>query len=56
MINRKDFHQDERGLSAVEYGLVAVLLSLVIVAGASAAGTSLDSIFVNLANEIASAN
>lgn len=38
---------DERGANAIEYGLVAALVALVIVIGASALGVSLGDLFTN---------
>jgi pilus assembly protein Flp/PilA len=36
---------DEEGATAIEYGLLAALISLAIVAGATAVGLSLDGLF-----------
>ncbi|MEM9633519.1 MAG: Flp family type IVb pilin [Pseudomonadota bacterium] len=39
------FVKDESGATAIEYGLIAGLLSVVIVAAVSATGTSVSGIF-----------
>ncbi|MEM1378323.1 MAG: Flp family type IVb pilin [Pseudomonadota bacterium] len=38
----KKFLQDERGATAVEYGLIVTVLSLAIVVGVSTVGTTLQ--------------
>jgi pilus assembly protein Flp/PilA len=39
------FLKDESGATAIEYGLIAALLSVAIVGGASMVGTQLDALF-----------
>jgi pilus assembly protein Flp/PilA len=39
------FLKDEAGATAIEYGLIAALIALAIVAGATALGTALDEQF-----------
>lgn len=39
------FINDEEGVTAIEYGLIAALVAVAIVAGASALGTSLNGLF-----------
>ena len=39
------FLNDESGATAIEYGLIAALISVVIIGGATAVGTSLDATF-----------
>ena len=39
------FMQDESGATAIEYGLIAALISVALIAGAGALGTSLDTQF-----------
>jgi pilus assembly protein Flp/PilA len=39
------FARDEDGVTAIEYGLIAALISVAIIAGATIAGTSLNTIF-----------
>ena len=45
----KRFLQDEAGVAAIEYGLIASLIALVLVAALTSAGQSLDGIFTTLA-------
>lgn len=42
--------KDESGATAIEYGLVAVLMSLAVIAGSTVIGVSLASIFQYLAD------
>ncbi len=44
----KSFWQEEEGVTAIEYGLIAALIALVIVAGVSAAGGSLNTLFTDI--------
>ncbi len=46
------FAKDESGATAIEYGLIAGLLSVVIVAAVTAAGTSLTSIFEGVSDNL----
>lgn len=39
------FAQDESGATAIEYGLIAALISVVIIVAVGALGTSLTSVF-----------
>lgn len=39
------FAQDESGATAIEYGLIAALIGVAIIAGAQAIGTNLDTLF-----------
>lgn len=39
------FANDESGATAVEYGLIAALISIAIVAGTSVVGTQIDATF-----------
>jgi pilus assembly protein Flp/PilA len=41
--------KDESGATAVEYGLIVALISIAIVAGAVALGTSLNTLFGDIA-------
>jgi pilus assembly protein Flp/PilA len=45
----KNFILEEDGVTAIEYGLIAALVAVAIVAGASALGTGLNGIFTRLA-------
>lgn len=41
----KRFMQDEEGVTAIEYGLIASLIAVVIIAGVTTVGTKLDTLF-----------
>jgi pilus assembly protein Flp/PilA len=43
------FLRDEEGATAIEYGLIAALISVVIIAAVSAVGTQLDITFEDIA-------
>lgn len=45
----RGFITDEDGVTAIEYGLIAALVAVAIIAGASALGTSLNGLFSALA-------
>lgn len=49
----RGFWADEEGVTAIEYGLIAALIAVLIIAGASAVGTNLNSIFTKIANCLA---
>jgi len=42
------FAKDESGATAIEYGLIATLIGVAIVAGASALGSALDGLFTGM--------
>ncbi len=44
--------QDESGATAIEYGLLAGLIAVAIVAGATALGTELNTLFTDIANSL----
>jgi pilus assembly protein Flp/PilA len=46
------FIHDEKGATAIEYGLIATLVSVVIIAGLTALGGDLNTAFNNIANAI----
>jgi pilus assembly protein Flp/PilA len=48
----KRFVKDESGATAIEYGLIASLIGVAIIAGASALGTSLNSTFNAISTKI----
>lgn len=50
------FLKDESGATAIEYGLIAALIAVAIIAGASALGTQLNAQFNSIATEIQDAN
>ena len=47
-----DFKSDEEGVTAIEYGLLAALIAVVMAAGATVLGTNLDTLFDNIAADI----
>ena len=44
--------RDESGATAIEYGLIAALIAVVIIVAITAVGTSLSSTFTNIANNL----
>lgn len=50
------FVKDESGATAIEYGLIAALIALAIIAGAGQLGNALDNKFKNVANTLNGAN
>lgn len=44
------FLRDEEGVTAIEYGLIATLVALLLVAGAGALGTNLNAAFQHIAD------
>ena len=45
----KRFLSEEEGVTAIEYGLIAALIAVVIIAAVSLVGTRLDEIFTKIA-------
>lgn len=43
------FLRDEEGVTAIEYGLIAALIAVVLIAGATLVGEGLDTLFTNIA-------
>jgi pilus assembly protein Flp/PilA len=43
---------DCRGVTAIEYGVIAALVALVVVVGATALGASLNTAFTNVGGQI----
>ena len=52
----RGFKKDEKGATAIEYGLIAALISVAIIAGASALGGKLNTTFHHLSDCMGSAN
>jgi len=50
LMNR--FLKDESGATAIEYGLIAALISTVIVVAATGAGTALDTTFQGIETDL----
>ncbi len=48
----KQFLCDESGATAIEYGLIAALIAVVIIGAVSAVGTNLAGTFNNIANNV----
>jgi pilus assembly protein Flp/PilA len=48
------FVTDESGATAVEYGLIAALIAVAIIAGATALGQNLNTVFTNLSTNVTS--
>ncbi|MBN2373067.1 Flp family type IVb pilin [bacterium] len=46
------FFKDEEGVTAIEYGLIAALIAVVIIAGVTLAGTAINSVFANVASRV----
>ena len=46
------FAKDESGATAIEYGLIAALIALAIIAGASLLGNTIDDKFESIANTL----
>jgi pilus assembly protein Flp/PilA len=46
------FARDESGVTAVEYGLIALLIALFIIGAVTLVGTSLSTVFNNIANAV----
>ncbi|OLP57509.1 pilus assembly protein [Rhizobium rhizosphaerae] len=47
------FLKDESGATAIEYGLIAALISVALIGGAKALGTQLNTTFTNLKTTLA---
>ncbi|OYX36788.1 MAG: fimbrial protein [Caulobacterales bacterium 32-69-10] len=46
------FVKDESGATAIEYGLIAALIAVVVITAVTTLGTNLKGQFTNIANEI----
>ena len=49
---KEKFLKDQRGISAIEYGLLATLIAVAIILGASALGTALNDKFNSVATTV----
>ena len=47
-----NFYKDESGATAIEYGLIAALIAVVIIGGVTAVGTSLSTTFTNISGSL----
>ena len=52
----KRFVREEEGVAAIEYGLLAGLIAVMIIAGATIAGTSLNTLFANIGSQLSTAS
>ncbi|MEN3150357.1 Flp family type IVb pilin [Neorhizobium sp. IRAMC:178] len=50
------FMKDESGATAIEYGLIAALISVALIAGATTLGNSLNNQFANIATKLKCSN
>ncbi|ABF07538.1 pilus assembly protein Flp/PilA [Cupriavidus metallidurans] len=51
-VSLKAFLRDDDGVTAIEYGLIAALIAVVIIASVQLVGTNLSSIFNTIASEL----
>lgn len=49
------FKKDESGATAIEYGLIAALISVALITGATTLGTSLNNTFQGVATKMTTA-
>jgi pilus assembly protein Flp/PilA len=49
------FFNDEEGATAIEYGLLAALIAIIMAVGAKAVGISLDTMFDNISTDLGGA-
>jgi pilus assembly protein Flp/PilA len=49
------FLNDEAGVTAIEYGLIAALISVVIIGAAGLVGTQLAAVFTRISTDLAAA-
>ena len=47
-----NFINDESGVTAIEYALIAALIAVAIIAGATLLGTKINDVFTNVAGKI----
>ena len=48
----KQFLRNEAGATAIEYGLIAALIAVVIITGVTAVGTSLSTTFTSISGSL----
>lgn len=48
----KRFVRDEEGVTAIEYGLIAALIAVVIIASVESVGKALDAVFTSVATAL----
>lgn len=49
------FAKDESGATAIEYGLIATLIGIAIILGATALGTQLNTVFQGISEDLGGA-
>ena len=52
----KRFFKEEEGVTAIEYGLIAALIAIVIIVAVALAGTNLSKLFNTVATSLGSAS
>jgi pilus assembly protein Flp/PilA len=52
----KRFMNDESGATAIEYGLIAALISVALIAGATTLGSALNTTFANITTKMTDAS
>ena len=52
----KNLLNDESGATAIEYGLIAALIAVAIIGGASSLGNNVSGTFTKVSGELATAN
>jgi len=50
------FLKDESGATAIEYGLIAALISVALITGASTLGNTLNNTFMAISNKLSTGN
>jgi pilus assembly protein Flp/PilA len=50
------FLRDEEGVTAIEYGLIAALIAVVIITAVTTIGTELDTTFTTIGDKLKGAN
>ncbi|MGF6606663.1 pilus assembly protein Flp/PilA [Paraburkholderia sp. WSM4175] len=50
------FAREEDGVTAIEYGLLAALIAVSIIVGATTIGTQLNTVFTNIGTKLTAAN
>ena len=52
LLKTQGFVRDEQGVTAIEYGLLTALISVVIIAAVTTVGTNLNTMFTTIANDL----
>ena len=50
------FVRDDEGVTAIEYGLIAALIAVVIIAAVTIVGTQLNAVFTTIGSALTTAN